>query len=849
MNQYLASSLVYRAESLCKLLIVTMLCFVSIETYANGKDDNRFVLFQNGVNLQTQEGRLRVEFISSDIVRVRYTRESDFLGNETIVCIPRTVKKIPFQTKQTESSLSLISDSLIVQINLHTYSIIYRDAGNNRMLLAEKSFNSRESEQIYTEKITYDEQSKRIVSTADGEKEIMDVLRRDTVGYSWRYRNHFQWADGEAIYGLGSHMEDYLNLRGKDIYLCQHNLKEMVPVLNSTAGYGLLFDAGCAMIYKDSGGSSFVELEAAKEIDYYFMKGCTMDKVIGQYRLLTGECPMLPRYIFGYIQSKERYASSKEIIDVVAEYRRRQVPLDVIVQDWNYWPDGQWGYMKMNPKYYPNLKNLTDSVHAMNAKLMVSIWPNPTNSPQTKDFLKRGFMLQRSVYDAFNPLARKHYWKYANNEFFKNGFDAWWCDCTEPLDGDWKQMSAGYGWDSHKERWKCNVNLLNDELGAERSSMFSLYHSKGLYENQRATSSQKRVVNLTRSSYAGQQRYSTITWNGDTHASWKSFAQQIPMGLNFMATGCPYWTVDVGSFFVRNDRKNTWFRIGEFDEGVNDLGYCEYYTRMLQYGTFLPLLRSHGTETPREIWNFGKSGEPFYDSILKMIHLRYKLLPYIYSMAGMVSMNNYTMTRMLAFDFPDDANVFDMKDEFMFGPAFLVCPVTHPMYYDKGSAILKGVDKSRKVYLPKTANWIDFWTGDFFEGGQCIEAEAPIDKIPLFVRQGSIVPMGPVIQHTGELPGKELTIVVYSGKDSSFMLYEDEGDNYLYEHGAFSTIELKWNDVQKSLTLGERSGNFINMDKQRSFRIVVYMYDGKNRKTNKKEKVVHYSGRNISCDF
>lgn len=261
-----------------------------------------------------------------------------------------------------------------------------------------------------------------------------------------------------------------------------------------------------------------------------------MDQVVARYRKLTGQSPMMPRYIFGYIQSKERYTHSKELVDVVQEYRRRQVPLDVIVQDWNYWPGGQWGYMKMNRENYPDPRALADSIHAWDAKLMVSIWPNPTNCPQTKDFERRGFMLPRSVYDAFNPLARARYWEYADGEFFGNGFDAWWCDCTEPLDADWRPMSEGYGWDSHEERWKGNLALLDGVLGAERSSLFSLYHSKGLYENQRATTDRKRVVNLTRSSYAGQQRYSTITWNGDTHASWKSFAQQIPQGLNFMAT-------------------------------------------------------------------------------------------------------------------------------------------------------------------------------------------------------------------------------------------------------------------------------------------------------------------------
>ena len=802
-----------------------------------------YALLRNGAHFRTGNGLLRVEFVAPDIVRVRYTQETDFLGNGTIVCVGRRDEKVHFRAEAAEDGLTLSSDSLDVRVDLRSFAVDFRDGRTGKTLLAENADCPREGERVYQEKVTYDPGSKRIEKTADGEKEVMDVLRRDTVGRTWKYRNHFRWQAGEALYGLGCHMEDFLDLRGKRMYLCQHNLKEMVPVLNSTAGYGLLFDAGCAMVYADDAGGSFVEMEAAKEVDYYFMKGCSMDKVVERYRFLTGGCPMLPRYMLGYIQSKERYTNSQEIVDVVKEYRQRQVPLDVIVQDWNYWPGGQWGYLKMDRRFYPDPRALADSVHALDARLMISIWPNPTNSPQTQDFARRGFMLDRSVYDAFNPLARALYWKYADDEFFSNGFDAWWCDCTEPLDADWWNMPEGYGWDSHEARWRGNAKLLGDVLGTERASLFSLYHSKGLYEHQRAATDRKRVVNLTRSSYAGQQRYGTITWNGDTHASWKSFAQQIPQGLNFMATGCPYWTVDIGSFFVCKGRE--WFRAGEFDRGVDDLGYREYYTRMFQYGTFLPLCRSHGTQTPREIWRFGRPGEPFYESILKMIRLRYEMLPYNYSLAGRVCLEDYTMARLLAFDFPGDAAVHDVKDEFMWGPAFLVCPVTRPMYYDKGSVKLQDVAKTRAVYLPRGAEWVDYWTGDTYAGGQTIEAAAPIDRLPLFVRQGSIVPMGPVVQHSGELPGKELRLEVYPGRDASFVLYEDEGDSYDYERGEYTTIRLEWDDRRQTLTLGAREGSFDGMESSRTFRVVLHRYGGK----TPREKSVRYDGKELRCRF
>ena len=823
--------------------VVVLMSVCVLRGYAAGGAGNGYVTIPSGVHVRTDAGLLRVEFVTPDIVRVRYTQEPDFLGNGTIVCVPRREEKVAFRTAREQDGLILRSDSLEVRLDLRTCAVGFKDVRTGKLLLEEDVERPREAEHIYTEKVTYDQKSKRIEKTADGEKEVMDVLRRDTVGSTWKYRNHFRWQEGEALYGLGCHLEDFMNLRGKRMYLCQHNLKEMVPVLNSTAGYGLLFDAGCAMVYADDAEGSFMELEAANEIDYYFMKGATMDKVVERYRFLTGESPLLPRYMFGYIQSKERYTNSQEIVDVVKEYRNRQVPLDVIVQDWNYWPGGQWGYMKMDRKYYPDPRALADSVHALDAKLMISIWPNPTNCPQTQDFAQRGFMLDRSVYDAFNPLARALYWKYANDEFFSNGFDAWWCDCTEPLDADWHPMPEGYGWNNHEARWKGNADLLGDVLGAERASVYSLYHSKGLYEHQRATTDRKRVVNLTRSSYAGQQRYATITWNGDTHASWKSFAQQIPQGLNFMATGCPYWTVDIGSFFVRKGRE--WFRAGDFDKGVDDLGYREYYTRMFQFGTFLPLCRSHGTDTPREIWRFGNPGGLFYESILKMIRLRYEMLPYNYSLAGRVYLEDYTMARLLAFDFPEDAAVHDVKDEFMWGPAFLVCPVTRPMYYDKGSVELHGTDKTREVYLPKGADWVDFWTGTAYGGGRKIEADAPIDRLPLFVRQGSIVPMGPMVQHTAEQAGKELRIVVYPGRDAVFTLYEDEGDNYDYEQGRYTTIPLSWDDRKKTLTLGGREGEFAGMEENRTFRVVLWNYE----KRQTEEKTVRYEGKETRCRF
>ena len=481
----------------------------------------------------------------------------------------------------------------------------------------------------------------------------------------------------------------------------------------------------------------------------------------------------------------------------------------------------------MNPKYYPDPKALADSIHAMNAKLMVSIWPNPQWCPEAEDFKQRGFMLEHDIYDVFNPEARKHYWSYANNEFFSRGFDAWWCDSSEPLDGDWNRIpEGGYGWNDHERRWHLNKDVLSEAMGAKRSSLYSLYHSMGIYENQRATTSEKRVVNLTRSTYAGQQRYGTIVWNGDTHASWESFRQQIPAGLNYMATGNPYWTVDVGSFFTRNDHRR-WFYTGEFDKGVEDDGYKDYYVRMFQWGTFLPMLRSHGSDTPREIWRFESSlptGEgggrgPYYDAILKMINLRYEHIPYIYSMAAQRGL----IARPLAFDFASDDSVLDIKDEYMFGD-YLVCPVTQPNA------------TTRKVYLPNGAQWVDYWTNRTYDGNQWLDADCALPRLPLFVKAGSIITTTEVAEYADAQIGKPITINVYPGKDAATVLYEDEGDNYNYEQGAFSNIPLQWDDARHTLTIGTRQGTYPGMQTSRTFIV----------KTPKGEKRVKYNGRKVS---
>lgn len=767
----------------------------------------------------------RAHFIAPNIVHVQVSVDSTFADNGTGV-IQFQPQKFVVKNGETETELSFRSSQMSFFMDKVSKTISFEDKDENPLF--EQITSKIRIEPSIQEKIYYDESSAHVEETANGKVTVKDIVRRDTIGRSTRYIVKFCDADDIGLYGLGAHMEDYMNLQGKTVYLTQHNLKASVPLLLSATGYGLLFDAGCAIKFESkpmkqdcghtSGYCYEITMEAAKTFDYYVIYGPKMEDIVAGYHQLTGKVSMMPRYLFGYTQSKERYVSTDDILRTLGEYRRRHVPIDMIVQDWNYWPQG-WGYMKMNSKYYPSPKALADSVHALNAKLMISIWPNPQWCPEAEDFKKQGLMLEHDIYDAFRPEGRDLYWKYANDEFFSQGFDAWWCDSSEPLDGDWNRIpkttpdGKAYGWDSQAYRYELNKNVLSEALGSERSNLFSLYHSMGIYEHQRATDSSKRVVNLTRSSYSGQQRYGTVVWNGDTHASWESFRQQIPSGLNYMATGNPYWTVDVGSFFTRNSGRQ-WFYIGEFPQGVKDDAYKEYYTRMFQWGTFLPMLRSHGSDTPREIWQFGEPGTPYYDAILRMINLRYQHVPYLYSMAatlsGLVDCSNGHskggMARALVFDFPTDTTVLDLKDQYMFGD-YLVCPITHPI----------AEQSSRNLYLPKGNAWYDYWTGQRYEGGQWISVKSEIARLPIFVRAGSIIPTTEVAEYTQAQVGLPVTFHVYPGVNAEFTLYEDEGDNYNFEQGAFSTIPVLWNDAAKTITFEKRKGSYTDMPAKRTF--------------------------------
>ena len=605
-------------------------------------------------------------------------------------------------------------------------------------------------------------------------------------------RQMFYLQDGEAVYGLGSHEEGWGNLRGKNRNLYQQNMKACVPAVVSAKGWEMVFAMGGLMSWNDGEDGAAVWVECADCFDFYFLyKDGSYKGVMSLYAALTGKTPLLPRSAMGYIQSKERYKDAEELIAVSGEYRRRQVPLDVIVLDWQSWPEGQWGYKTFDASRFPDPAELTRRLHEMNVSMMISVWPSMTGD-QNKDrqeMLEKGFMLgNRTIYNAFLPEAREAYWRQAREGLFHYGIDAWWCDCSEPFEADWH----GTVKPEEHERVTANTDEARKYFDPTALSLYSFYHSRGIWEGQRAECDDKRVFNLTRSSWAGQHRYGTVTWNGDTAASWDTLRKQIPEGMNFCATGEPYWTVDAGAFFVR--RGEQWFWHGDYDEGAKDPAYRELYTRWMQYAAFLPLMRSHGTDTPREIWQFGEKGTPYYDAIEQAIRLRYSLFPYLYSLMAETWERGVPMLRWPALMFPGDRALCDVRYEMMLGDALLVCPVTEPGC------------REISVTLPAGCDWYDFYTAERLSGGQTMRRPVTLDSIPLFFRGGSILPTVPVCQHTGDAAKAPLTLTVVPGADAAFTLYEDEGDGYAYEQGAYAKTELVWNEAEHILSVTTSGG-------------------------------------------
>lgn len=753
---------------------------------------------QSCLYLYTDVGSIRIAPQNAVIIRISYTQKDSFSDSPgTGVEKQRSFDDWTYHCDEKEIVLS--TELLKVKITKETGSICYCDSDGKR-LLKEKEEDSRCLEAFPAYKTVIDEHAIiKKVDTPDGVKNVIEYATREFDKELYHTTVYWEWQEDEVLYGLGQPDDGILDLRGTVRYLHQANLKIAVPMLLSTKGYGILVPTGSPAIFSDAEyRDSFFYTEADEELNYYFIYGPSFDQIIKGYRRLTGKATMLPKWAFGYMQSQERYETQEEILQVASEIRKRQIGADVMILDWHYWDDGLWGQKSFDKTRFPTPGEMIDELHKNHFHFMISIWPTmDEKSSNYKEMYDKDLLLPVSeIYNAFSEEGRKLYWKQAQEGLQQYGVDAWWCDSSEPLTPEWIRARKPLSEKMYEEFLEQTRKMLPAELG----NAYGLFHARGIYEGQRSENPQKRVINLTRSGYTGAQKYGTILWSGDIHASWENLRRQIAAGLNFCASGLPYWTFDIGGFFVKSGKP--WFWAGEYEEGNEDLGYRELFTRWFQLGAFLPIFRNHGTDVRRELWAFGEPGDMFYDALIVANRLRYQLLPYIYSCAGKVWEKDATIMRLLAFDFPEDKNVLRIEDQYLFGPAIMVCPVTTPMYYGKKSKVLEGISKTREVYLPEGADWYDFWTDEKYEGGQRISVCADIQKIPLFVKAGSIIPMsGKRIECTQQLSDAGIHIHVYSGKDVVYELYEDAGDGYGYEQGKFSKRKIEWKEREQKLEI------------------------------------------------
>lgn len=770
----------------------------------------------NGITTTIGDKEVSIQFYTPGIVRVVKAPKNKPFNKKSlsVIAVPQ---KTEVAVSMQAGVIVLTSKQLQVHVNTTTGAIQYQ-AANGNALLSEKP---------------------------DG---VAFTPFNDAGTATYTITQAFQLDKEEPIYGLGQHQRGNLSQRNQTYrMMMQGNTDDPVTFFQSVKGYGVFWDNYSPTTFEDKANETLFTSEVGDGVDYYFMYGGNADGVIACMRGLTGQSPMFPLWTYGFWQSRERYKSQQEIVGVVQKYRDLKVPLDGIIQDWQYWGDNyHWNGMSfLNPEF-PQPQKMVDDIHALNAHAIISIWAS--FGPKTKPYEElnaKGMLFNFStwpesgkdvwppdmnypsgvrVYDAYHPEARDIYWKYVNKGLFSLGLDGWWMDSSEPDHLSFKNTDLDQ----------------KSYLGSFRKvrNAFPLMTVGGVYDHQRKVSANKRVFILTRSAFAGQQRYGANTWSGDINASWETLQKQIPTGLNFSLSGIPYWNSDIGGFFL-----------GRYRKKLADPEYRELYARWIAFGAFCPMMRSHGADAPREIYQFGSKGTKVYDAIEKFIHLRYSLLPYIYSTSWQVTAHQSSMMRALVMDFAQDKNTWNMNNEFMFGKSLLVTPVTKAQYL---KPVANGTDtawaedfstsKSSEVYLPAGSNWFDFWTGQSVAGGRKVMRETPLDIIPLYVKAGSILPIGPQVQYAEEKKWDSLEIRVYPGANGSFVLYEDEKDNYNYEKGIYSTISFAWNNATHTLSISNRKGSFPGMLTQRNF--IIKLVGGKGAAPV--QKVVNYSGKAVT---
>ena len=753
---------------------------------------------------------VKIEFFTPSVVHVvKYQGQAVSPQSKVIIAKPQDVKL-------TRKGNATSSSNITVKLDDKTGCITFLDA-KGKVLLREKSHSFAPLNQTFT-------------------------LDKD-----------------EAIYGLGTIQNGKMNRRGEHKRMEQSNLEDFQNVIQSIKGWGIYWDNYAPTQFDDDARGMSLTSEAGDVIDYYFMYGGSADGVIAQMRFLSGDVPMFPLWTYGFWQSKERYKTAAETESIVDKHRQLQVPLDGIIQDWQYWGSNYlWNAMDFLSEDFARGPQMIKNVHQKHAHFMISIWAS--FGPMTQQFREldaKGLLLPIEtwpqsgishvwppimeypsgvkVYDAFSPEARAIYWKYLK-KLYDYGTDAWWMDSTDPdffnpRESDYQHPVTGGTWRSLR-------------------NAFPLETVRGIYQSQRKDDRGKRVFIMTRSAFAGQQHYGSNMWSGDVASSWEMLRNQIPCGLSFTLTGNPNFNTDIGGFFCGS------YNTKGAGSAPKNPQFQELYVRWMQYGLFCPVFRSHGADAPREIWQFGQKGEPVYDAIEKQIRLRYRLLPYLYSTAWQVTSNNQSYLRPLFSDFAADKKVWDLTDEFMFGSSILAAPIVEAQYTQEkiiredamtgwerkevsGESAAQadwGETKTATKYLPKGANWYDFWTGKLYKGGQNVVLTTTLDKVPMFVRAGSILPLGPEMQYVGEKSWDNLEIRIYPGADGEFSLYEDEGDGYNYEQGYYSNIIFTWTDRTRTLHISARQGGYKGMLLDRKFTLV--LPDGTTR-------TIDYNGNQI----
>jgi alpha-D-xyloside xylohydrolase len=737
----------------------------------------------DGLLLKMQLGAMRLQVSSDSILRVRYSPTGAFPERPDYVVVKTAWSAAEWKTESTADAVSLSTARFKVTVTRKDGVLAYSDP-QGRALLTE---------------------GPRTMTPVRVNGE--DTYRAETFIPLW--------GSEQAFYGLGQHQAGVWNYRGESVDISEDNTNISIPLLVSTNGYGIFWNNASRSRFNNRFQHAlYIGSEVADTIDYYFLYGPDFDRIVAAYRELTGRPPLFGKWAYGFWQCKNRYKSQAELLAVAHKYRELRIPADGIVQDWFWW--NRKGEHVFNANY-PDPKGMVDDLHRNHFHLMISVWPFfEPGSAEYAEMDRHGWFIDRTrvagfhpqgmaVYDASNPDARAYYWGLMERALFRIGVDAWWLDTTEPeTEGREENIQLGH--------------RLAIGSGDRYVNLFSLMTTRAVYEGQRAASDRKRVFILSRSMFAGSQRNAAVAWSGDINSNFMNLRRQIPAGLNFSLSGMPYWITDIGGFTSGDP---------------TDPAYRELFVRWFEYGAFCPIFRVHGTRSndQNELWSYGDRAQAI---LTDFDRLRYELLPYIYSLAWQVTSAGYTIMRPLVMDFASDARVADIGDQFLFGPAILVNPVTEP-----GATV-------RRLYLPK-ARWYDFWTGRAVEGGVAVDAPAPLERIPLYVRAGSILPIGPDLEYSGQKPADPIELRVYPGADGAFTLYEDENDNYDYEKGAYATIPVRWDDARGKLTIGARQGRFPGMLETRTFRIV-FARDGRAAglgQSAQPDAIVQYAGHEV----